>query len=242
MFEFKVVVEPGMFGGQELVAQAESRGQPREIILRLKETQHPIFLRKGADLLMDLKISLADALLGFRRTIKLLDGTEINIQSPNNEISGVGTVFLLPNLGMPLYRTMNNGKGRLFVRLVLEMPSNRRILSVSDKKELERIMDLLEGPSASRLDIDNPIEIDKPTDKPIENPIKGTTPNPNKTKKPSSTDTIREKTAEKTQASFIKLIPTDINNFGRVGGGAQDDDEEEDFFQRSPFSQYSFFR
>ena len=214
--QVKVVVEPGMFGGQELVAQAEYRGQARDIILRLREIRHPIFLRKNADLLIDLKITLAEALLGFNRTINLLDGKEITIRSPAGEISGPDSVFIIPNYGMPVYRTMQKVRGRLFVRAKLEMPKKINLANTRDVKELERLLNHLEGnsgPYESRFP-----DIDEISGKALKKEVTGS------------------KTTKKEMS--IELLPADVSSFGQVGGGPEDDDDD---FQRSPFAQY-FFR
>ena len=214
--QVKVIVEPGMFGGQELVAQAEHRGMARDIILRLREIRHPIFLRKNADLLIDLKISITEALLGFSRTIKLLDGKEITFVSPVGDISGPDTVFVIPNYGMPVYRTMQKVKGRLFIRPKLEMPKKIVLPSLEDTIELERLLNLLDG-NSENLTSRFSHEIDEIDEK-------------------AEPDKSSRKGAEKDIS--IKLIPADVKSFGQFGGGSEDDDED---FQRSPFAQY-FFR
>lgn len=204
-----------MFGGQELVAQAEHRGMARDIILRLREIRHPIFLRKNADLLIDLKISITEALLGFDRTIKLLDGKEIKIQSPVGEVSGPDSVFVIPNYGMPVYRTMQKVKGRLFVRPKLEMPK-KIALGLEDKVELERLLNLLDGSSDYSSRFSGPNDSDDNAEQAVKN---------NNRKSPESN-------------AAIKLVAADIRSFGQFGGGPEDDDDD---FQRSPFAQY-FFR
>lgn len=127
MQQVKVVVEPGMASGQELVARAEIRGQPRDIMIRLRETRHSTFQRKNADLLVELTISLTECLLGFHRTVPLLDGTFIHVKSPNDHVSIPDSVFLVENYGMPVYgrRTV---RGRLFVLVKIQMPKNKKLL------------------------------------------------------------------------------------------------------------------
>ena len=127
MQQVKVVVEPGMAAGQELVARAEIRGQPRDIVIRLRETRHSSFQRKNADLLVEVKISLTECLLGFHRTVALLDGSFVHVKSPDDHISIPDSVFAVENYGMPVYgrRTI---RGRLFVLVKIQMPKNKKLL------------------------------------------------------------------------------------------------------------------
>lgn len=143
--QVRVVVEPGMAPGQELVARAEIRGQPREIIIRLRETRHSTYQRKNADLLADVKISLAEALLGFERTITLLDGAQVNVTSPPDVVCGHDAVFAVEQLGMPVYgrRAL---RGRLFLRVKIDMPKSRKDLKRrADVFELRRLLMQMDG-------------------------------------------------------------------------------------------------
>ena len=214
--QVKVVVEPGMFGGQELIAQAEYRGMARDVLLRLREIRHPIFLRKNADLLMDLKITLVEALLGFNRTIVHLDGKEVTIRSPVGDISGPDTVFVLPGYGMPLYRTLHKTRGRLFIRTKLEMPKSINLLSLDDIQRLERLLNIVNGNSE---DFGTRFASIKELDE---------------------VDVIETSRCDRMEGvnSAIELLSADIRNFGQFGEEAEEDDSS---FQRSPFAQY-FFR
>jgi DnaJ-class molecular chaperone len=212
--QVKVVVEPGMFGGQELIAQAEYRGMAREIILRLREIRHPVFLRKNADLLIDINISLAEALLGFKRTIRLLDGKEVTILSPAGEISGPDTVYIIASLGMPVYRTQQEVRGRLFVRSKLEMPKTMRISDPNEINELRRLLSKVDGssePIGSKYSHAGISELESDS---------------------KSDNHWRE------VEGAVELITADIRSFGQFGNGPDDDDDD---FQRNPFAQY-FFR
>lgn len=149
MQQVKVVVEPGMAAGQELVARAEIRGQLRDIMIRLRETRHPTFQRKNADLLVEVKISLSEALLGFHRSIQLLDGTTVNVKTSDDYVSSPDSVFAVEQMGMPVYgrRTV---RGRLFLQVKLDMPKNRKHLKrKTDILELRRLLAVIDGKKVS---------------------------------------------------------------------------------------------
>ena len=136
-----VEIKPGMLNGQELLLRgqfADERGSERDIIFRLKETRHVLFTRKNADLLLELSISLADAILGFEKSVTHLDGLDIMLGTKKGEIVGTGDVLMVPGQGMPVYG-QTNVRGRLFVRIHVEMPK-RLWLDGADERELERLL------------------------------------------------------------------------------------------------------
>ena len=53
-----------------------------DLYVRIMIKKHPIFTRKGADLFIDKKISLLEALTGYNFEIKHLDGTQLVISTP----------------------------------------------------------------------------------------------------------------------------------------------------------------
>ncbi len=52
---------------------------PGDVIFKLKTQSHPRFRRDRDDLHMDLHLSLREALLGFQRSVKHLDGRDVAI-------------------------------------------------------------------------------------------------------------------------------------------------------------------
>lgn len=68
--------------------------------LKLRPETHAVFRREGTHLSMDLRISLRQALLGFSRRIRHLDGHEVVIA--NAGISTPGMQIVLPGEGMPV--------------------------------------------------------------------------------------------------------------------------------------------
>lgn len=57
-----------------------------DVIITIKEKEHKVFKRKQADISMTLKITLVEALCGFERTFKYLDGETHNLKFPRGDL------------------------------------------------------------------------------------------------------------------------------------------------------------
>ena len=75
----------GMVDDQEITFHGEGDQEPGvepgDIVIVLDEKEHRTFKRKGADLVMQMDIMLADALCGFTRVIDTLDKRHIVINT-----------------------------------------------------------------------------------------------------------------------------------------------------------------
>lgn len=73
-----------MSDGQQIVLEREADESPDvipgDIVLTLRTTPHPVFTRKGNNLYTKETITLKEALIGFKRTLKHLDGSIVDIQ------------------------------------------------------------------------------------------------------------------------------------------------------------------
>lgn len=89
--QLTVEIEPGMEDGTEIIFEGESDESPDlaagDLIFTLKQEPHKMFKRKGIlksnlglNLYMTHSVSLKDALLGFKTTLKHLDGSDILIE------------------------------------------------------------------------------------------------------------------------------------------------------------------
>mmetsp|Transcript_19999 Transcript_19999/g.63846 ORF Transcript_19999/g.63846 Transcript_19999/m.63846 type:complete len:277 (+) Transcript_19999:383-1213(+) len=93
---------------------------PGDVLLRLRSESHAAFTRRGADLEMELRISLRQALLGFKRRIRHLDGHEVLIS--HAAVSTPGMVLTFDNEGMPRHGVPSE-YGALRVTLQIDFPS-----------------------------------------------------------------------------------------------------------------------
>eukprot|EP01041_Mallomonas_annulata_P002323 gene2323-4516_t len=137
----KINIEPGMMGGQQLFAKGQildSRGAPRDLIFRLNEIKHTIFQRKNADLFLTMRISLKEALLGFEKVFKHLDGKEFWIRSRKGDVTAADDILVLKDMGMPVYGSAS-ARGRLFIRMQVEFPK-KMWLEGEQKQMLERLL------------------------------------------------------------------------------------------------------
>ena len=129
-----------MYSNQELVVKNyknDRRGYPRDLVFKLKENKHPVFTRKNADLIVNVKLTLSQALFGFTIPIKHLDGKELWIKSKPNEIVNFNQILMVSGQGMPVYN-QPGVRGRLFVRVEIEMPKKLDLDSESLQK-LEKL-------------------------------------------------------------------------------------------------------
>lgn len=93
-----VVVPKGSQDGHEIrfhrMAHEHPGYDPGDVIIKCKEKEHPIFKRKGADLFIEARISLSEALCGLQMDIVHLDGRKLRIRSvPGDTIKPMCTNF-----------------------------------------------------------------------------------------------------------------------------------------------------
>jgi DnaJ-class molecular chaperone len=103
-----------------------------DLVFIVRSAKHERFVRDGINLKTKMIIPLVDALVGFKTTIKHLDGKEHEIVS--NEIITEGKVVKIIGLGMP---NPEGGKGDLFIEYSLKFPSS---LSEEQKQSLKKIL------------------------------------------------------------------------------------------------------
>jgi len=120
-----IVVERGMSPGDTLhfTAMGEQRPQmiPGDVVITLRAQKHAVFKRTGVDLHTEVNISLKEALLGFNRTIRHLDGRSIFIK-----VDGITNPFAVIQVsaeGMP-HRGDPTSSGHLFVKCNIVMPED----------------------------------------------------------------------------------------------------------------------
>ena len=84
--EVEVTLTRGMHSGQSVrlsgVVDSIPDAAPADVVFLIKQRRHPVYTRLGSDLAMEVHITLAEAIVGFKRKIVSLDGKEIVIGSP----------------------------------------------------------------------------------------------------------------------------------------------------------------
>lgn len=121
-------IEPGMSNGDTL--QFKSMGEhrpkmiPGDVVMTIKASQHGFFTRAGLDLHAQLDISLKEALLGFQRSFRHLDGR--NIEIGFDGITVPFSVMKIENEGMP-QRADPTTRGSLYVKFRIVMPKSDQL-------------------------------------------------------------------------------------------------------------------
>jgi len=86
----EVHIQKGATDGQKIVFKEKADELPDtdtgDVVFVLTEQQHPEFKRRGADLFIEWKISLSEALCGFQLQVTHLDGRKLLIKSSPGEV------------------------------------------------------------------------------------------------------------------------------------------------------------
>jgi DnaJ-related protein SCJ1 len=120
---FKISIERGAHNGEEVVFEGEGDEEPTSIPgdVRVEITlrEHPLFKRQGDDLHAKLNISFQEAIFGFSKTIKQLDGRTVEISK--SDPSQPNSIIILKGEGMPK-RSQPGEFGDMHLEVVYELP------------------------------------------------------------------------------------------------------------------------
>ena len=111
-------------------APGENGGAAGDLLITTKIAKHPIYARKGADVLMDVPVSIADAALGAKINVATPDGKKARVTIPAGTQDG--TQLKLSGKGAPKVKGTGNGDLRITVRV--EVPTE---LNDAQKEALE---------------------------------------------------------------------------------------------------------
>jgi molecular chaperone DnaJ len=135
--EISIKVPAGVTSGNYLplagMGDAGPRGgPPGDLIAHIEEAEHPLFLRDGDNLIVEVPISMARAALGGKVEVPILGGGRAAIDVP----AGSQTGKLLRLRGKGIKSLQRSGSGDLLVRLVVAVPAK---LSDKAKKILQEL-------------------------------------------------------------------------------------------------------
>jgi molecular chaperone DnaJ len=97
-------------------------GSPGHLYVVLTVDPHPIFQRRGDDVLLELQVNVAQAALGAEVKVPTLEGEEEITISPGTQS---GTVVRLRNRGVPHLRHNGRGDQLVLVRVAVPTKLNR---------------------------------------------------------------------------------------------------------------------
>jgi molecular chaperone DnaJ len=112
-------------------------GPNGNLYLAINVRPHKIFRRRENDILMDLTINVAQAVLGGEIEVPTVDGKEKLFIPPGTQS---GKILTLKNKGAP--RLRGNGRGDQLIMVNVEIPSGNRITK-EQKKLFEQLAQTL---------------------------------------------------------------------------------------------------
>lgn len=139
----EVHVEKGMQHMQKIMFHGEgnqnSKGQKGDVIVLLIQREHPVFERRGDDLVIrKVEISLAQALCGIEYVFKHLDDRDIVVRNKKGEVIKSGDVKGIVGEGMPIHKNPFE-KGNLYIEFVVQFPTN----NFASKEQMQKLESLL---------------------------------------------------------------------------------------------------
>jgi len=108
-----------------------------KLIIFIKEMRHNLFSREGNNLRMEINVKLYQALFGFKKNIKYLDGSELclNLNNISNSLLKTNS-YVVKKYGM---YDLNGNRGDLIVDVNIKFPKLNKL----EKNELDILKKLL---------------------------------------------------------------------------------------------------
>lgn len=110
-------------------------GERGDLVITTKVAEHPVFKRDGADVRMELPISMWEAALGAEVNVPTPDGTTCRLKVPAGTQDG--KTFRFRDLGAPNVKR-KGVRGALFVTVRVKVPTR---LTSDERKALEALRD-----------------------------------------------------------------------------------------------------
>jgi len=132
----KVKIPAGVTPGMPIVLRNEGHWGPGgsgDVIIEVEEKEHPLFLRNGDDIIVEVPISIPMAVLGGKIKVPTLNG-EKEVEIPQG--TKPGTMLRLRGLGI---KRMRGGAGDLLVRIVVHIPQHLSQKERSCYKQLSEV-------------------------------------------------------------------------------------------------------
>lgn len=131
-------IRPGWKKGTKITFPEKGNQEPGlvpgDLIFVIDEKPHSTFKRDGNDLLVNLKVSLLEALTGKTVNLTTLDGRNLDIEV--SEIMKPGQEVVITGEGMPISKEPKK-RGNLRIKFDVKFPSR---LSEDQKSDLRRVL------------------------------------------------------------------------------------------------------
>ncbi|KAG9236631.1 hypothetical protein BJ875DRAFT_524743 [Amylocarpus encephaloides] len=130
-------IKPGLKKGSKIkfkgVGDQEEGGQ-QDLHFIIEEKAHPLYTRAGDNLHQTIDLELKEALTGWRRTVRTIDGKQINIEKSGPTQPSAKDTY--PGLGMPLSKKQDQ-RGDFVVTYHVKFPT---ALTSEQKRKLKEIL------------------------------------------------------------------------------------------------------
>lgn len=100
----------------------ENGGEAGDLLITTKIEPHPYYTRKGADVLMDVPVSVAEAALGASVVVPAPDGTKVRVKVPAGTQDD--TVLTIRGKGAPKVKGAGSGDLKITVKVVVPKEMN----------------------------------------------------------------------------------------------------------------------
>lgn len=133
--------QPGMETGDVIVKLSSAKEDEEDnfanpsIPQSVNDVKRPKFqrLNNSSDLMVELKVSLVEALLGFNLSFKHLDDRVVIVKSPQHHVISTDGILTVEGEGMPMPKS--SGRGDLYIKMNIVMPSNDFMKGLGAPKE-----------------------------------------------------------------------------------------------------------
>lgn len=126
----EVNIDRGMMSGQKItfsqMADEELGKTTGDVVIVIEEkpaSGYEVLKRQGMDLITQMDITLGEALTGFKKVFKHMDGREVLVTSEPGQVIKHDEIRIVPGEGMPQYRDPDS-KGRLFIIFKVAFPES----------------------------------------------------------------------------------------------------------------------
>eukprot|EP00760_Papus_ankaliazontas_P030530 PhM_4_TR4882/c0_g1_i1/m.11035/K09503/DNAJA2; DnaJ homolog subfamily A member 2 len=138
----RINLNSNVFGGDVLLMSGEAGclpgAVPGNLHVQINQRPHPVFERKGFDLIATKEVPLAEALTGYDFTLTHLDGRRLRLKAGPQQIVNTNSVLIVRGEGMTRSPTE---RGNLYVFTKVRMPN---VLSAEQKEKIREILNYKE--------------------------------------------------------------------------------------------------
>jgi len=113
---------------------------PGDVIVVLQQKEHEVFKRDGPNLFMKKKLTLQEALCGFKFTVVHLDNRHLIVKSEDSTIITPGAYKAIKDEGMPSVKNPYV-RGNLYIEFEIEFPKPEQ-LTKEIKQSLSKLLPL----------------------------------------------------------------------------------------------------